>query len=453
MIRSSLSPLNAAWRPLDDPARLEAVAREGFRDGSPRRDLAWVAALAQHALAADASLLTFLDADRQHYLSQEGFPAGTANAPVALSLCRFVVERDAPLVVHDAATHPAFADHPAHTEFGVVSYAGVPVRSPDGPVLGALCVLGWTPRHWSAKNLADLETLARVVQDEIELATHRQARPPESGAVVTALPSRVTIDPPARRTLERQIDDGLEAGHFELHYQPMVDLSSGSITAYEALLRWNDPERGLIPPPMFLPRAEHFGLMAPLTRFVVHTACARLAAWSACGPGVPVSINASPREILDPEFPMLIARELAAADVDPALLIIELTEAASDADPGVLATTISALNDLGVRLALDDFGAEHSGLSRLKGLPLDLLKIDRRFLEGIPDDPRAAAIIRAIVSLGQAVGAEVVAEGIETEAQRDFVRDCGCHHGQGWLLGRPVAAGPGAPPYWELSVH
>jgi EAL domain-containing protein (putative c-di-GMP-specific phosphodiesterase class I) len=440
MIRSSLSPLNTTWRPLDDPARLEAVVREGFRDGSPRRDLAWVAALAQHALAADASLLTLLDADRQHVLSQEGLPTEITRTPVAMSLCRFVVERDAPLVVHDAADHPAFADHPAHTDLGVVSYAGVPVRSPDGPVLGALCVLGWTRRCWTAKNLADLETLARVVQDEIELATRRRTRPPESAAVATEIRRRGALDPPTRQVLQQQIAYGLEAGHFDLHYQPMVDLGNGAITAYEGLLRWNDPDRGLIAPAMFLPRAEHFGLMAPITRFVVRTACTRLAAWSVQGQAIPVSINASPREILEPQFAALVARELMAAGVDPSLLIIELTEAVSDADPATLATTITALNELGVRLALDDFGAEHSGLSRLKCLPLDLLKIDRRFLEGVPEDPRAAAIIRAIVSLGQAIGAKVVAEGIETEAQRDFMRGCGCDHGQGWLLGRPVPA-------------
>lgn len=161
---------------IDSCVRLDAVERDFFVDGRPRSDLDWVAGLAQRALRAEASALSIVDSEQQHFVSQRGISTPELQidaTPLSMSLCRFVVEREAPLVVHDATEHRAFADHPAVTEFGVVSYAGVPVRSPDGPVLGALCVIGMAPRTWRAEDLADLEHLARIVRDEIELSARR----------------------------------------------------------------------------------------------------------------------------------------------------------------------------------------------------------------------------------------------------------------------------------------
>jgi GAF domain-containing protein len=160
---------------VSDGPRLDAVRRDCFVHGEVRGDLGWVAGVTQRALRAEMSLLTVLDADRQHFMSQRGFDAGSTGTPLSHSLCRMVVERDAPLVVHDAANHRVLACHPAVTEFGVASYAGVPVRSPSGPILGALCVLGRTPRTWTAQDLGDLETLAVVVRDEIDLTARRRA--------------------------------------------------------------------------------------------------------------------------------------------------------------------------------------------------------------------------------------------------------------------------------------
>jgi EAL domain-containing protein (putative c-di-GMP-specific phosphodiesterase class I)/GAF domain-containing protein len=590
--------------PAAERARLTAALTDRFSAGLPPIDLGWVATLAQRALRADVALLTVLDGDHQHFLGQRGLehthPA-LDSTPVSQSLCRFVVERDAPLVVHDTARDRAFAQHPATTELGVAAYAGVPLRGPDGLVLGALCALGWTPRIWTSQDLDDLDALAVFVQGELELAARRHAdRPlartratppapaligfPGAGAVVAALqtaskdhphgglasvqidrfeelvtplgrggaqrllartaarlsatlpdsallayaggghflallstPDEAVVaqdleselrralaspefDPPLtaavgictgpfgdmtatelvdraeaaavplpdaltrpelastgtprriRPGIATQIVDGLARGEFALHYQPIVELESGRITAYEALLRWEDPIRGLVPPPMFLPSAERVGVMPVLTRFVVQTACAQLQAWAARGYRVGVTINGSPREVLDPGFPALLQGQLAATGVDPTLLVVELTEAVTDAGPDALARMIAALADIGVRTALDDFGAEHSGLRRLRALPIDFLKIDRRYLDGVPDDPRACAIVDAVAALGRAVGASVVAEGVETEAQHDFARTHGCRHGQGWYYGRPAAGGDGAPPHWPVRT-
>lgn len=153
-----------------DRVRLEAVARDCFTDGRPRTDLGWIAGVVQRSLRAEVALLTALDAERQHFLGQCGLEGGLTGTPLEQSLCRLVVERDAPLVVHDAAAHRLLAGHPAVTDLGVASYAGVPVHSPGGPVLGALCVLGRTPRTWTAQNLTDLEVYATIVRDQIDLA-------------------------------------------------------------------------------------------------------------------------------------------------------------------------------------------------------------------------------------------------------------------------------------------
>lgn len=166
--------------PITARARLEAVAKDCFVDGEPRTDLGWVAGVVQRALGAEVALLTALDAERQYFLSQHGLERDLPGTPLEQSLCRFVVERDAPLVVHDAAAHKLLSGHPAVTDLGVASYAGVPVRSPSGPTLGALCVLGHMPRIWTAQNLGDLEVFAAIVRDEIDLGV-RHSRAPGVG--------------------------------------------------------------------------------------------------------------------------------------------------------------------------------------------------------------------------------------------------------------------------------
>lgn len=389
-------------------------------------------------LAVDVSLLTVVDADFQHVIAQHGLP-GTdpvpTRVPVSHSLCRLVVERDGPVVLPDLAADPALAAHPAATDFGVAAYAGVPVRDLDGQALGALCVLERTPREWTDDDLRQLEALAEVVEDRIELTSRRLqdhghvAPAPDADEDAGAAP--------------RELVAAVAAGQLVLHYQPIVDLRDGTVAAYEALLRWDDPVRGLVPPLMFLPLAERIGLMPRLTRLVLRAACEQAAAWAAAGHGVPVSVNASPEELLDSAYPELVAEALEEFALDPGLLVIEVTEATTASGLEVLASRVATLRDLGVRAALDDFGTGQSDLARATTLPLGMLKIDRRFLADVPHDDRACSIVEVVVSLGRALDVRVTAEGIETAAQRDAVRARGCDYGQGWFFGRPAPACPG----------
>jgi diguanylate cyclase (GGDEF)-like protein len=242
----------------------------------------------------------------------------------------------------------------------------------------------------------------------------------------------------ARLTLEGELAVALEQDQFELHYQPLVRLDGGGGLGVEALLRWQHPTRGSVPPDAFLSVAERGPLIHRLGGWVLRQACQQLVAWSALlGPDAleEVAVNISPRQLLDPHFASRVEEALAATGVDPARIVLEITESTAMA-PNSLEQLL-ALRALGVRLAIDDFGTGHSSLGRLAALPADALKIDRSFVQAIPA-VGDAPLVRAMVAMAHSLGLAVVAEGIETERQRQYLADLGCEHGQGYLFSRPM---------------
>ena len=236
-----------------------------------------------------------------------------------------------------------------------------------------------------------------------------------------------------RRAVERE--------ELLLHFQPIFRLPSGEVAAVESLLRWQDPERGLVPPLDFIPAAEYSGLIEPIGRWVVEACCARLAVWGQQGLAVPISFNVSLRQFRDPQFVESIERVVAEHGVDPSLLIVEITESVAMRDPSCVEPVLARLRAAGLRLAIDDFGAGHSSLARLRDLDVDLIKIDREFLRGVTgDDPRPGRIVQATLDLAGALDSTAVAEGVETEEQRRFLIDGGCVLAQGYHLARPLPA-------------
>jgi diguanylate cyclase (GGDEF)-like protein/PAS domain S-box-containing protein len=254
-----------------------------------------------------------------------------------------------------------------------------------------------------------------------------------------ALNARAGRDPLARLSMAARLRRGLAAEEFELHYQPILETASLELVGVEALLRWHDPERGgRVAPSEFIPVAEETGLIEPIGDWVIGAVCAQQVAWSARGMTPQISVNVSPRQLRRLDFVPRIEEHLGRTGADPARITIELTESAMRQDHTSAEPTLRELRELGLRLALDNFGSGYSSLSRLREMPMDTLKIDRAFLRGVPEDPAAAAIVTAVLGLARALGRDVVAEGVETEAQRRFLQEQECPLVQGFLLGRPI---------------
>ncbi|CAK9889074.1 MULTISPECIES: putative bifunctional diguanylate cyclase/phosphodiesterase [Pseudomonas] len=244
-----------------------------------------------------------------------------------------------------------------------------------------------------------------------------------------------------RLCLERNLRRALHNNEFELWYQPKVDLFSGRVEGAEALLRWRDPEHGLVSPADFIPLAEQTGLIIPLGEKVLDLACAQIAAWRAaeCLPG-PVAINVAALQIERSDYVASLTRALKRFDLPPNLLEVEITESLLMESQQHACAILAQLQQMGIATAVDDFGTGYSSLAYLKMLPIDHLKIDRAFIKDLPQDDDGVAITRAIIDLGHALGFKITAEGIETREQYEFLRNAGCDQGQGYVIGRPMPA-------------
>jgi diguanylate cyclase (GGDEF)-like protein/PAS domain S-box-containing protein len=260
------------------------------------------------------------------------------------------------------------------------------------------------------------------------------------GRAASTLYARAAHDPLERLSLSSRLRRAIAGGELALHFQPIVWTATGRLHSIEALVRWNDPQRGLVYPDQFIPAAEETGLLEAIGDWVIGAIAAQTLAWRREGLAARVSFNVSPRQLHRPDFAGELAGRLAAAGLDPGWLTLELTESATLREPERIGPILRELSELGLGLAIDDFGAGWSSLSRLRQLPVQTLKIDRSFLREVPDDPEAGAIVRAIVALADALGMATVAEGVETQGQRAFLAAQGCPLAQGRHLGEPVSA-------------
>ncbi|MDR6711342.1 diguanylate cyclase (GGDEF)-like protein [Pseudomonas hunanensis] len=244
-----------------------------------------------------------------------------------------------------------------------------------------------------------------------------------------------------RLDMQRNLRRALEDNEFELWYQPKVDLFSGRVEGVEALLRWRDPQQGLVSPADFIPLAERTGLIIPLGERVLELACAQLAEWrdGDCLPG-PMAINVAALQIERSDYVTSLAQALQCHALAPNLLEVEITESLLMESQQQASAVLAQLQAMGVATAVDDFGTGYSSLAYLRALPIDHLKIDRAFIKDLPGDDDAVAVARAIIDLGHALGFRITAEGIETQAQYDFLRNAGCDQGQGYLMARPMPA-------------
>lgn len=251
----------------------------------------------------------------------------------------------------------------------------------------------------------------------------------------------LTVRAQARLQLENELRLALERDEFRVFYQPIVDISTARIVGTETLVRWDHPTRGLVNPVEFIPAAEETGLIVPLGAWVMRESVAQLSAWRRRFPAARthwVGVNVSVRQLADAGCVAMTAEALAAAGLDPKWLHIEVTESALMSDVERSIQDLSHFKALGVHLAIDDFLTGHSSLNYLKQLPIDTLKIDRSFVDGLGTDPENTSIVRAVIDMGRAFGLTLLAEGVETELQLTELREMGCDLGQGYLWNRPL---------------
>ncbi|HEY4277757.1 MAG TPA: EAL domain-containing protein [Conexibacter sp.] len=302
--------------------------------------------------------------------------------------------------------------HLADAEFEVGASIGISIYPDDAP---------------------DADTLLR----HADAAMYEVKQAGRGGIASYGGDSRKTL---ARLSLTSKLRRALQRDDFVVHYQPIVAPATGDLWAFEALVRWQDAERGLVGPDEFIPLAEDAGLIEAIGGWVLHAVCAQQRMWSEAGLQSHVHVNVSPRQLRRPDFPGTVREALEQHGLGAASLTLEITESAAMVDAERANPVVRALHELGVRLAIDDFGAGHSSLARLRDVPVQTLKIDQSFLRGVPDDRHAAAMITAIIELGAALQMTTVAEGVTSDAQRRFLVDRACPLAQGFHFAKPLIA-------------
>jgi EAL domain-containing protein (putative c-di-GMP-specific phosphodiesterase class I) len=244
-----------------------------------------------------------------------------------------------------------------------------------------------------------------------------------------------------RFLLQEELRNAILRSEFTLFYQPQVDLRTGRIFAAEALIRWRHPTRGMMAPAKFIPIAEETGLIVPIGDWALREACRRNKAWQEAGlPPMTICVNVSARQFMERNWVGRVADALRDSGLEARYLELELTESLIMQDAEQAVETMKELQRLGVQLSIDDFGTGYSSLSALKRFPVGRLKIDKSFIDNLPDDENDKAVVSAVISLGQKLKLQIIAEGVETEAQAAFLRENNCDEMQGYFFSKPLPA-------------
>ena len=297
----------------------------------------------------------------------------------------------------------------------------------------------------SADHEADVDTLLQ--RADIAMYVAKQTH-----TGVTVYAPELDVNSPRRLALLADLRRAIEERALLLHYQPKVELASGEVRGVEALVRWNHPRLGLIPPVEFIPLAESTALIHPLTTFVLETALRQQREWHERGYDLSIAVNLSARSLLDMAFPQQVSALLTKHGVAPARLMLEITESILMTDPARALRVLHGLDALGVRISIDDFGTGYSSLARLKDLPVHELKIDRAFVTSMQTVHSDAVIVRSTIDLARNLGLAVVAEGVEDRSVLDELGDLGCDAAQGYYLSRPVPA-PDLVSWLDAHAH
>ena len=274
-----------------------------------------------------------------------------------------------------------------------------------------------------------------------DIANHRAKL--DGGNRIAVFDDSMQASVARRMDIEHALHGAIGRREMRLYHQPIVDITTGRVSGFEALMRWQRPDGTIVSPASFIPVAEDTGVICELGAWALHDALTKLRGWIDDGvvdPSTTMSVNVSPRQIADPSFANKVAEALEATGVSPHLLWLEMTESMMLEEPDLAGTTLQEIREMGVRLALDDFGTGFSSLSLLQQFPIQRIKIDRAFVQGIADNTNDRSLVRTIIAMAHSMGLDLVAEGVETVHQLQGLRDLGCNKAQGFLISHPVPA-------------
>jgi len=444
MSQVAIKPM--AMQDVEESERQAALRALDILDAPPEPCFDTITRLAATQLHMEVAYLAFVDETRVWVMSNFGrrikeFPRqGSYTSQV-------VAEGESVVVLDVEAQEDDRGLARLHKAWGMRFFAGVPVRSADGVVIGALC-LGDTHAHsfFGQENLSLLERLAELVSDQLELRRLRALAltPPETDDHCALHPgamarSSTTVNWPQPEDMR----DALKWNQFVLHYQPEVELATGRIVGLEALVRWQHPQRGLVPPLEFIPHAEENGLILPLGDWGLGQALRQMQQWQWQWPkleSLRVCVNLSARQFSRIGLADHVESLLLETGLSGRQLGLEMTESSLIPNMATASDVLTSLHKLGVSLHMDDFGTGYSSLSHLHSFPFDVLKIDRSFVQRMQTGRQPLQIVQTILQLARVMDMDVVAEGIETAEQSRLLREMGCRYGQGYLFSRPLPA-------------
>lgn len=433
-------------------SRLDALRRLTVLGTPHEKGFDNLTKLAAEIFHAPVVLLTLLDGNRVWVKSCYGIPL--QEIPAEAAFYTQIIENSDCLVVPDTALDERFQ------AFGLAGrqkefrfYAGAAIQTTEGHPIGALCILDFHPHSfWSEDEYATLKVLASFAADELELRCLRyreEERNRDEGIETevagsshqSLLTLQMREETLKRLHLEAELRYAIEHRHLVLHYQPEVDLASKEVIGFEALIRWEHPQHGLIPPNEFIPIAEESGLILPLGEWGLREACRQICEWRSLAKDdveLRVSVNLSAKQFSSPDLPKQVSTVLAETGLTGTDLRLEVTESCLMSDSEAALVMLTELRELGVGLQMDDFGTGYSSLNYLHRFPFDTLKIDRSFIQDICESKHSWQIVRSIIDLARSLKLNVVAEGIETESQLKSLRKLGCRFGQGFLFAKPL---------------